>query len=121
MRTHILRSKRWETSYLSSIPLYINFDKDTYIRFIPNEHFNGNALINLRAWDGTSGEAENYDSDYPLIDSDNCEVEAYSCIDATGTITIDPVNDYPVIDNITYNTVLDQYSDSALSPNSWFY
>ncbi|MBC8306832.1 MAG: hypothetical protein H8E55_65125, partial [Pelagibacterales bacterium] len=66
--------------------------------------------INFRAWDGTIDEAQDYY--IQPINSDNCEVEAYSCIDAMGTIVINPVNDHPVINIINYNTDLDQYSKS---------
>ena len=64
------------------------------IRFLPNTHFNGDATFDFRAWDTTTGTAGT------LADTtSNGGTTSFSTVTETATITINPVNDAPELDN----------------------
>src|SRR5205823_3992119 len=71
-------------------------DASTRIRFVPNADFNGTVSngITFRAWDQTSG-ANGGTADV----TSNGGSTAFSIATETAVITINPVNDAPVLDN----------------------
>jgi VCBS repeat-containing protein len=62
------------------------------VRFRPNADWNGTTTITFRAWDRTTGTAGTFE-DVTV----NGGTTAYSSGSATGTMTIAPVNDIPVV------------------------
>ncbi len=68
------------------------------IRFVPNADYNGNTTGNItfRAWDTTNGTAAGSTMD---TSPSNGGTTAFSTATETATITINPVNDAPVLDN----------------------
>jgi hypothetical protein len=71
-------------------------DSQTRIRFVPNANFNGTiaTAITFRAWDQTSG--SNGGTGNPSI---NGGTTAFSTATETARITVNPVNDAPLLDN----------------------
>ena len=64
----------------------------TLIRFVPNADWNGTATITYRAWDQTSGTAGS-----TADTSSNGGTTAFSTATASPSITVNPVNDAPVL------------------------
>ncbi|WP_414590445.1 DUF4347 domain-containing protein [Anabaena sp. CCY 9614] len=69
---------------------------DTRIRFIPNANYNGTADITFRAWDTTNGIA-NGATDVNV--SVNGNATPFSSNSNTASITVNSINDAPVLDN----------------------
>ncbi|MEC5387334.1 DUF4347 domain-containing protein, partial [Uliginosibacterium sp. H3] len=69
-------------------------DANTYIRFVPNTDWSGTATITYRAWDQTSGTAGS-----TLSTNSNGGSTAFSTATASPSITVNAVNDAPVVTN----------------------
>ncbi|MGE0255961.1 MAG: beta strand repeat-containing protein [Alphaproteobacteria bacterium] len=65
------------------------------IRFVPNENFYGTVELRWRAWDQTSGT----NGQTGVNVSTNGGTTAFSTAVESATITINPLNDVPVLDN----------------------
>ena len=70
-------------------------DGAAMLRFVPNADYNGSATFSYRAWDGSSGA----NGDKGVDASVNGGVTAFSTATEIATITINAVNDAPVLDN----------------------
>ena len=71
----------------------------TRVRFVPNQHFNGEASFSFAAWDVSNnledGAITNATSVSPT--------DSYSSDAVTITVQVDPVNDAPLLTNMTFN------------------
>ncbi len=86
-------------------------DTADLLRFVPNADWNGAADFTFRAWDKTSGSAGNY-----VDTSTNGNTTAYSVNTDTASITVNPVNDAPVLDN-SKTPVLNAVNEDAGAPS----
>jgi len=68
-------------------------DPTAKLRFVPNENFNGPATVSFRAWDQTAGTAGTVHDT-----STNGGTTAFSINIVTATLTVQGVNDAPVLD-----------------------
>lgn len=76
-------------------------DTADYIRFVPNADYNGSAgTISFRAWDQTAGVSGGSANVAP-----NGGTTPYSTAVETATLTVNPVNDAPVLDNSVVMTL----------------
>lgn len=71
-------------------------DANTLVRFVPNANWNGSTGITFRAWDQTSGTAGG-----TADASVNGGATAFSSASASSAITVAPVNDAPVMVQVT--------------------
>lgn len=69
-------------------------DSSDLMRFIPNADYNGNATINFRAWDKSSGSAGNTTNPFSLGGNTSVSTQEDSI-----NITINPINDAPSTSN----------------------
>ncbi|MCP4425025.1 MAG: tandem-95 repeat protein [Chloroflexi bacterium] len=80
----------------------------TRIRFVPAADYNGSAgTITFRAWDQTDGHS-NGDTGVNIVATGG--TTAYSEATETATLTINPINDAPVLDNsgnLRFTTILE--------------
>jgi hypothetical protein len=85
-------------------------NSQTRIRFVPNANFNGlvDPAITFRAWDQTTG--INGDTADP---STNGGTTAFSTATETASITVNPVNDAPLLDN-SGNLVLNAIAEDEV-------
>nr|CRH05300.1 protein of unknown function [Candidatus Magnetococcus massalia] len=67
------------------------------LRFVPDADFNGTADITVRSWDVSAGA----DEDSQVDTSTNGDTTAFSTATESATITVNPVNDAPTLDNST--------------------
>ena len=70
----------------------IALETETRIRFVPNADYNGDAILQFRAWDTTDG-SDNGDTG--IDTSTNGNDTAFSNTVSTGTVTVNAVNDQP--------------------------
>uniref|UniRef100_UPI002ED09481 retention module-containing protein n=1 Tax=Candidatus Sororendozoicomonas aggregata TaxID=3073239 RepID=UPI002ED09481 len=63
------------------------------VRFLPDANFNGSATFDFRAWDQTAGTAGTQ-----VDTTANGGLTAFSALTETASITINPVNDAPVLE-----------------------
>ncbi len=71
---------------------------DARIRFVPDADYNGEeSTLSFRAWDRTSG--SNGDTGVDI--SDNGATTAFSALSNTANITVNAINDAPVLDDST--------------------
>jgi hypothetical protein len=71
---------------------------NTRLRFVPGANQNGNASLTLRAWDQTSGV-----NGGTANATTNGGITAFSSATATATVTINAINDAPVLSSATGN------------------
>lgn len=77
-------------------------ESDVRVRFVPGRDWNGTATITYRAWDRTTG------ANRTKVDvSNNGGCTAFSLDSETAAITVNPVNDVPVITDSSGGQVLD--------------
>ncbi|MEM6839224.1 MAG: choice-of-anchor D domain-containing protein [Cyanobacteria bacterium P01_C01_bin.120] len=100
----------------------IAVETPTQVRFVPDVNYTGDATLNFRAWDTTDGSANGETS---VDAAQTGGTSAFSAAEATATITVNAVNDAPVIvnlngDSVTHTvgqaaTLLDVSGDSAVN------
>ncbi len=85
-------------------------DANTIVRFVPNADWNGTVTngLTFRAWDHTSGTPGGV-ADTTI----NGGTSAFSTNTASSSITVNPVNDAPVLDNTKSPTLTGQNEDSG--------
>ena len=84
-----------------SYALLLNASDDTYIRFIPDGDFNGNATLFFVAWDGVDGMPEGI---HRVAVSEN-STDPFSDQTQVLTVVVVPVNDAPIL-NTSHTIVL---------------
>ncbi|MGD1858989.1 MAG: DUF4347 domain-containing protein [Leptolyngbyaceae cyanobacterium] len=100
----------------------IAVETPTLVRFVPDTDYTSDATLNFRAWDTTDGSANGETS---VDAAQTGGTSAFSAAEATATITVNAVNDAPVIanlngDSVTHTvgqaaTLLDVSGDSAVN------
>ena len=91
-------------------------DANTRLYFQPNADYNGTlaTAITFRAWDQTSG------SNGTLADTtSNGGTTAFSTATDTASLTVNAVNDAPVLDNTKSPALTAQNEDSGAPPARW--
>ncbi|MBC1216617.1 putative Ig domain-containing protein, partial [Trichormus variabilis ARAD] len=89
------------TSARSSIDLTrVELQTNTRVRFVPNADYNGQANLTFRAWDGSNGVASGTTG---VNASVNGNATAFSSNTQTVGITINSVNDAPIVANSISN------------------
>ncbi|KAI6655001.1 hypothetical protein LOD99_2290 [Oopsacas minuta] len=80
--------------------LLLSADSDNYIRFVPEDNFNGNVTISFVAWDSSEGGYVdgNRRSAHQIPRSD---INAFSFESRTLTLEVLPINDSPVVQSLT--------------------
>ncbi len=90
----------------------VELQTNNKVRFVPNTDYNGTADIKFRAWDGTDGKANGTTG----VNVDvNGGTTAYSSGNKTATLTINPVNDAPVVQANTMITLNEDASNTPLN------
>ena len=85
----------------------------TYVRFVSNANWNGTVAngLTFRAWDQTAGSAGG-----TINTNANGGNTAFSAATASAGVTVNPVNDAPVLDNTKSPALTAQNEDSAHPP-----
>jgi Tfp pilus assembly protein FimT len=100
----------WLTFGAVSDTAAVLLDSTALIRFVPNAEYNGSAgNLSFRAWDQTVGA----DGDTGVDVSTNGGTTAYSSATETATLTVNPVNDAPVLDSTGAMTLTDVTEDDT--------
>ncbi|MCV3212537.1 DUF4347 domain-containing protein [Plectonema radiosum NIES-515] len=85
---------------------------DTRVRFVPNANYNGTSDITFRAWDTTNGTANGTTG---VNASNNGGTSSFSNTSAKATITVNPVNDAPVVQANKTITLNEDASNTPLN------
>jgi Domain of unknown function (DUF4347)/Bacterial Ig domain/RTX calcium-binding nonapeptide repeat (4 copies) len=85
---------------------------DTRVRFVPNANYNGTSDITFRAWDTTNGTANGTTG---VNASNNGGTSSFSNTSAKATITVNPVNDAPVVQADKTITLNEDASNTPLN------
>ena len=72
------------------------------VRFVPNQDFNGEASFVFLAWDLTSSDLQSGEIGVDTTAADNIVTGPFSVGSTSVTITIEPVNDSPVLSSGSY-------------------
>ncbi|WP_238537822.1 M36 family metallopeptidase [Zavarzinella formosa] len=105
--------KTWKPVGVVSPDNAILLKSTDQIRYLPNLDFNGTVSVSYHAWDQTRGTAGQRANLVPLGATDG--TSAFSTDEETGTLTVTPVNDPPVLD-ITPNPMLTSVLSGATNP-----
>ena len=71
----------------------------TRVRFVPYQHFNGEASFRFAAWDVSNA----LDDGAVVNATSSSSTDPYSSDTVTITVQVDPVNDAPLLTNLTFN------------------
>jgi hypothetical protein len=85
---------------------------DTRVRFVPNANYNGTSDITFRAWDTTNGISNGTTG---VNASNNGGTSSFSNTSAKATITVNSVNDAPVVQPNKTITLNEDASNTALN------
>lgn len=86
------------TDFDTTVGVSTLLTSDSMIRFVPDSDWNGEATFTFRAWDGTDGGSAGDTVTVDFTDAENSGgITAYSADEATATITVEAVNDTPIV------------------------
>ena len=90
--------------------LLLNASDSTFIRFVPNADYNGNATLVFVAWDGVDGMPEGIQR----VATSSNNTDPFSEDMLTLTVVVVPVNDAPVLNNTNVVLFSDILEDDVL-------
>ncbi|MAD43599.1 MAG: hypothetical protein CMH98_01220, partial [Oceanospirillaceae bacterium] len=87
----------WTSFGTVSASAALLLDKDSYVRFTGGSEYSGTATFSFKAWDQTSGTASSNGSAQTANASSGGGITAFSTNSATTSITVNAVDDAPVL------------------------